>query len=472
MRRLLLLLLCWLRDPGVGAERPPAPLRPRVTGKTFHHLLRWDGPDPLDATKHERLLYEVQYRRYGENSHWASVPNCVGITLPSCDLSAKTQQPGQRYHVRVRTLAGSQEASKWVQAPPFKPEEATLWLSGVSLTPRNGLIHLSIRLPISPWGNLTYEDLHPNGRRFHVYIRTVSHGAEVSLGQVENSTEFDLQGLTPGKEYCVSVEPRLASSATPAIRTEEQCLFLLPLEEGHTRTTLLLSLPLLGALLASLGLARAYVKKPTKTWPEVLRSMPKSESPHSPLVLQMEREPTYPLSLLGPKGQSISGQAQPWGAGSVPPFLAPEKPCRSVAWTTEGLLAFGSSLAGSSNSSIGGSTDSGICLQDPSGSLSHGVGQSEDSTSSIWEETEAPTAALQEGGFSGYQKQAGPPVCCGTDGTKYPKVAMASGYLKQSSFHGPSTVTPEKGLGQSNIPSCQDPGSISIPSSPLGIKLL
>ncbi|XP_062816827.1 interleukin-10 receptor subunit alpha isoform X2 [Anolis carolinensis] len=467
---LLLLLLCWLRAPGVGAERPPAPIRPHFVAKTFHHFLRWDEPDPLDAAQHQRLLYEVQYRRYGNSSHWKPVPRCVGIALPSCDLSAETQQPRQRYYARVRVLVGSQGASKWVQAPPFRPEEATLWLSGVSLTTHNGLIHVSIQLPISPWGNVTYEDLHPWGRQFYVYVRMMFNGAQVNLVQVQNSTEFDLQGLRPGKEYCVSVEPRLNSFPTPGIRTEEQCLFLLPLKEGHTGTVLLLSLPILGTLLASLGLAWAYVKKPTKAWPEVLKSMPKSGSPEAPVVLQVKKEPTCLLSLRGPKEQSIAGHARPWDAGSVPPFVVPEKPCRWLARTAEGVVAFGGNLVGSS-SSIGGSTDSGICLQDPSGSLgqllSHGAGQSEDPTGCVWDEADVPTEAAH-GGVSGYQKQAVAPVCSGMEGTGYPKVAMASGYLKQNSLHCPEAVGP----GQSSLLSWQDPGSIGVPSGPLGIGLL
>nr|XP_008121081.1 PREDICTED: interleukin-10 receptor subunit alpha [Anolis carolinensis] len=214
---------------------PQHPSAHTLWPKTFHHFLRWDEPDPLDAAQHQRLLYDVQYRRYGNSSHWKPVPRCVGIALPSCDLSAETQQPRQRYYARVRVLVGSQGASKWVQAPPFRPEEATLWLSGVSLTTHNGLIHVSIQLPISPWGNVTYEDLHPWGRQFYVYVRMMFNGAQVNLVQVQNSTEFDLQGLRPGKEYCVSVEPRLNSFPTPGIRTEEQCLFLLPLKEGEAQ---------------------------------------------------------------------------------------------------------------------------------------------------------------------------------------------------------------------------------------------
>nr|XP_008121080.1 PREDICTED: uncharacterized protein LOC103281395 [Anolis carolinensis] len=183
------------------------------------------------------------------------------------------------------------------------------------------------------------------------------------------------------------------------------------------------------------------------------------------------KEPTCLLSLRDPKEQSIAGPRSGLRvAGSVPPFVVPEKPCRWLARTAEGVVAFGGNLVGSS-SSIGGSTDSGICLQDPSGSLgqllSHGAGQSEDPTGCVWDEADVPTEAAHRG-VSGYQKQAVTPVCSGMEGTRYPKVAMASGYLKQNSLHCPEAVGP----GQSSLLSWQDPGSIGVPSGPLGIGLL
>ncbi|XP_042327366.1 interleukin-10 receptor subunit alpha [Sceloporus undulatus] len=458
-RRLLWLFLlrccccCRLRTHGVAREGPPAPLRPRFVARTFRHVLHWDSSDPGLGPSATGPLYDVEYRGYGNNSHWAPVPGCTGIANHTCDLSYETREPDKRYYARVRAVAVPCWASEWVQAPIFRPEEATLWLSSVSLAIHKGVIHLSVQLPISPWDNITYEDLHPRHRQYHAYIRDVSNRSQ--LEHVGTSLEFDLPALPPGESYCVSVEPRIASRATPANRTEEQCISLPPLEEGNTILAFL-SLPVLGALAVSLGLAWAYVKEATKTLPVVLTSLLWSSPlcmPHQlpppgkrGVVLQMERDPIQPLSVLRPKEPSGAHQAQSWGPRPTPSF--PEKRCCLLTWPVEGGTGMRKGLT---DSSIGGSTDSGICLQDPSDSLGQllFLGSSQEGAPLEDLGGKGPEVGLGQGalgpadapwgGFSGYQKQATSSLeasaCCGP---VLDKVGLVTCYLKQATLGGPS----------------------------------
>ncbi|KAF7235388.1 Interleukin-10 receptor subunit alpha [Varanus komodoensis] len=449
-----------LRGHGRGAPAPPANAHFQEA-RLFQHLLRWAPPaaGPLPSNS---LRYDVEYRQYG-NGSWTPAPSCTRVACCSCDLSYETRKPAQRYLARVRAVAGSR-ASRWTPPAVLQPRQATLHLSNVSLSVSGCTIHVSLQLPASPWDNITYEDSHPWQREYHVHIRTVSSGAW-SL-HVATSLEFDLPALLRGERYCISVEPRVVSRPNPAERTEEQCI-LIPALPDHAGSALaasgvsLLGLMAIGILGLGSGLACAYVKKPTKT-PHVLESLLKCSSPWlrselrptgvKDVVLWVEAEAVQQLSFVVLKDCS----SRIHGLGSSLPPSPLGKSCGVSQWPAEG------DGVGDLMDSSSCSTDSGICLQEPSGSLnqlwggrkpcldSGGHSGLQEGACAEEQQLQGP-CGVQEGlqpmcppqvQFSGYQKQSGSPLevlgCSvdpsGTGETAASEPSLATGYLKQASF--------------------------------------
>ncbi|KAM6432443.1 interleukin-10 receptor subunit alpha [Liasis olivaceus] len=426
---------------GHGGERIPAPpVDVHFQAHIFHHLLLWEPGahgSPVGG-----ILYEVQYRRVGNDS-WRAAANCTRIALRSCDLTYETRQPAAHYLARVRAVAGNR-TSAWRLTRRFAPKEATLWLSKVTLSRSGNQLHVSLQLPTSRWANLTYEDSYQVWGEYHARVRRVSNNAQ--FVHVHSSLEFDLPPLLWGEQYCISVKPRVASRPNPADWTEEQCVSIPPLE-GHTEapvltpSLVLLSLLSLGMLGAGLGLASAYKKKPMNM-PSVLKfpiqhSFCRGLTEESKgRVLHMETESIQQLFSLGPQEHVHFERRRNHHTGAE----LPENSCQ---------LEDGMGLQEGS----GCSADSGICLQEPSGSLSNlhfsGTGSSldicqkkgiQEDVGSFWMEQRpllserSPSKDLTQNHFSGYKKQSGAPL----DGETLPQPSLTTGYLKQTFLGAPS----------------------------------
>ncbi|XP_032085710.1 interleukin-10 receptor subunit alpha isoform X2 [Thamnophis elegans] len=438
-----LLLLLLLLPPfasclaGHGGERIlAAPTDAHFQARLFHHLLRWEpGPQAAAAG----VLYEVQYRRLGNDS-WRAAANCTRIALTFCDLTCETQQPAFYYLARVRAVAGN-SSSAWNKTRRFTPSQATLWLSKVTLSRSRNQIHVSLRLPTSCWANLSYEGSYEAWGEYLARVRRVSDDQE--LLQAHSSLEFDLPLLLWGEEYCISVKPRVTSRPNPANWTEEQCVSIPPLEEKTvlTPSLALLTLLSLGILGAGLSLASAYKKKPTRM-PSVLKS-PLGHSfcwglmEQSEICIQhMETESIQQLFFLGPQDHAhLEGRGSPC-TGAV----LPEKNGRREE---EGRgLKEGS----------GCSADSGICLQEISGSLDNlhftlDIGQEagvqKDAGSSGINGQPlpgegSPPEDVTEAHFSGYKQQSGAPLdCLGPPSSTDGELLLTTGYLKQTFLGAP-----------------------------------
>ncbi|XP_033028413.1 interleukin-10 receptor subunit alpha [Lacerta agilis] len=423
---LLLLLLSCLR--GHGGKIPAPPERVRFVAETFHHELRWEPP----STGHGLLLYDVQYMRYGENGGWNPALNCTRVRIHSCDLSYETREPSKFYHARVRTVTGTR-VSNWTQTNRFDPKTATPRLAGVSLSLSHNVVQVELQPPTSKWHNITYEDLY-HSEEYHVHIRKVSDN--IQFEYVKTELEFNLSSLSWGERYCISVEPRVVSQPSPGKRTEEQCISI-PTKEDYVRPILISSLALLTVIVLcglGLGVACAYVRKP-KEAPLLLKSpvkhslhwVPKEKPPLGvqDLVSCLEVDPIQPLSSMGPK-DPVHPDSPKCGMGAAP------APLEGCFWLPT-LLTQGAELRNLMDSS-GCSTDSGICLQDPSGSLgrlslgsNEEGGTQEDEMGGLSREEqlllEAPSSS------SGVEQVA-------PEAEDLPKAQIFSGYQKQSEILG------------------------------------
>ncbi|NXE13856.1 I10R1 protein, partial [Lophotis ruficrista] len=327
-----------------------------------HHLLRWEpGHSPPGDVR-----YEVEHKVYGTNSSWTAIPNCMKISGHSCDLTYYTLDPALRYYARVRAVSGNR-TSPWQRTNSFSPQEASLRLWGQSLSVAGNTVRVELQLLLRV-GNLTvkYDDIQKHARRYRVFVRRARDNWTYEV--VETTPEFNIDNLFWETEYCISVEPDVASRRTRATRTDEQCVTIGRRDRSSELILSIVSfffitlflLGLLGALLVC-----TYIKKPVRP-PSVLKSFIKQSS------LWVEQESSSPGSADADRVQQLflcQKEPQQVGgpAGSAQP--PPEKGWMLPAWPEDRVCLLGPGAAGSRDSSCT-STDSGICLRASSSELS------------------------------------------------------------------------------------------------------
>ncbi|NXG87422.1 I10R1 protein, partial [Stercorarius parasiticus] len=337
-----------------------SPTHVRFAAETAHHLLRWEpGHKPPSDVR-----YEVEHKVYGTNLSWTAIPRCMKISAHSCDLTYYTLDPAQRYYARVRAVSRN-HTSPWQRTNSFSPQEASLRLSGQSLSVSGNTIHVELQLLLRA-GNLTvrYEDIQKHARLYRVYVRRAQDNRTYEV--VETVPAFNISNLFWDTEYCISVEPDVASRCIHATRTDEQCVTI---GERDRSAELVLSivsssfitmsfLGLLGALLVC-----TYIKKPMRP-PSVLKSFIKQSSlwvdQESSSSGSQDADPIQQLFLCQKEPQQDSRHNSSTGTAQ----LSPEKGWKLPAWPEDRLCLLGLGNTGSSCTS----TDSGICLQNSSSS--------------------------------------------------------------------------------------------------------
>ncbi|KGL87726.1 Interleukin-10 receptor subunit alpha, partial [Charadrius vociferus] len=346
-----------------AGERLASPTCVRFTAEMVHHLLQWEPVHNAPSDVH----YEVEHKVYGTNLSWTAIPNCMKLLNCSCDLTYYTLDPALRYYARVRAVSGN-HTSLWQRTNSFSPQEASLRLSGQSLSVMGNTIHVQLQLLLRE-GNLTvrYDDIQKHARRYRVFVRRAQDNR--TYEEVKTTPEFNISNLFWDTEYCISVEPDVASRQIRATRTNEQCVTigetdrsaeLVPSIVSSSSITVLL-LGLLGALLVC-----TYIKKPVRP-PSVLKSFIKQSSlwveQESSSSGSPDADPVQQLFLCQKEPQQDSGHNDSTGAAQ----LSPEKGWRLPARPEDRECLLGPGTMGSGDSSCT-STDSGICLRTSSSS--------------------------------------------------------------------------------------------------------
>ncbi|NXI34853.1 I10R1 protein, partial [Galbula dea] len=444
------LLLAWPTD----GEKLARPRHVHFAAEIAHHLLRWEPGHNLPSD----VCYEVEHRVYGTNSSWTPIPNCMKISGHSCDLTYYTLDPAQRYYARVRAVSGN-HTSPWQRTNSFSPQEASLRLSGQSLSVSDNTIHVQLQLQLRA-GNLTvkYDDIQKHMKQYWVYVRRAQDNRTYKV--METTPEFNISNLFWDTEYCVSVEPDVASRQIRATRTNEQCVTIskrdrsaeLVLGVGSSFSITFLFLVLLGALLVC-----TYIKKPVRP-PSVLKSFIKqsslwleesslsSGSPDTDPVQQLFLCQKEPQQDIGPISSTDTAQ------------LPLEKDWRLPAWPDGQMCLLGPGTLGSRDSSCI-STDSGICLHSSSSELKCSSGH----------EPQGYKQQLPTGDDSGVGLESPHPMCfSGSENTtpteaRQPCVEELSlsptlgqqdvefrGYLQQSKGMVEPRQDPAKGLSLSD----------------------
>ncbi|NXI56071.1 I10R1 protein, partial [Chloroceryle aenea] len=344
------LLLAW----PTAAEKLAKPRHVHFAAEIAHHLLQWEPGQNAPSN----VRYEVEYTVYGMNVSWMAIPKCTNIPGHSCDLTYYTEDPARRYYVRVRAVSGNL-TSPWKRTNAFSPQEATLRLPGQSLSVKGNTIHVQLQL-LFRVGNLTikYDDIQKRAPRYQPTLWSLQHLI------LESTPEFSISSLFWNTEYCVSVEPTVASRRLRTTRTDEQCVTIgdsdrsaeLVLSISTSSFITLVLLGLLGVLMVC-----TYIKKPVRP-PSVLKSFIKqsslwveefeSSSSGSP-----DADPVQQLFLCQKEPQQESSPVSSTSTAQLPP----EKSWRLPSWPKDWASLLVPGAAGQGDSSCT-STDSGICL--------------------------------------------------------------------------------------------------------------
>ncbi|XP_069803160.1 interleukin-10 receptor subunit alpha isoform X2 [Dendropsophus ebraccatus] len=248
----------------------------------FAHILTWSH----DKTTDDGILYEVDYLRYGSN--WTSVPHCHHISHQYCDLTGETLPKSLGYYGRVRSILGNQ-TSEWSRTARYTFTEVNLPPPTVLLDVNGTLLHVELILPEITKDNITrnYKDIFHYNRVYTLKIRRTKDNH--TFQHVKNVESFSISDLAESNEYCLSVQPSIASRQNIGEPSPEVCIYLG--EYGLTSTTLLiLAVCILSflVLLICVNLficlyIRGVVKTP-KTLSLIQRSWSWMDKPPSPVI--------------------------------------------------------------------------------------------------------------------------------------------------------------------------------------------
>ncbi|XP_011820239.1 PREDICTED: interleukin-10 receptor subunit alpha [Mandrillus leucophaeus] len=447
--RLVVLLAAFLsRRLGSDAHGTELPSPPSVwfEAEFFHHILHW-RPIPNQS---ESTCYEVALLRYGIGP-WNSISNCSQAL--SYDLTAVTLDlyRSNGYRARVRAVDGSRHSNWTVTNTRFSLDEVTLTVGSVKLEIHNGFILGKIQPPrpkMAP-ANDTYESIFSHFREYEIAIRKVPGNFTFTHKKVKHEN-FSL--LTSGEvgEFCVQVKPSVTSRTNKGMWSKEECISLTRQYFTVTNIIIFFAFVLLlsGALAYCLAL-QLYVRR-RKKLPRVLlfkkpnafifisqRPSPETQDTIHPLDEEafLKVSPELRNSDLHGSMDSGFGSTKPSLQTEEPQFLLPDPHPQADRTLGNGEPP---ELGDSCSSGSSNSTDSGICLQEPSLSPSTGptweqqVGSDsrgqDDSGIGLVQNSEGQAGDTQGGSALGHDSPPEPEVPAEQD----PTAVVFRGYLRQT----------------------------------------
>ncbi|XP_007934676.1 interleukin-10 receptor subunit alpha [Orycteropus afer afer] len=380
---LLLAMLLSLPIGSSDANGTELPSPPSVwfEAEFFSHILHW--MPILNQT--QSTYYEVKLVRYG-TEHWEAIPACTQAPKPCCDLTAVTLDlyHNNGYWAKVRAVDGSRHSNWTSTETRFSIDEVILTVGSVTLEVHNGFILGTIQppRPIMARAGDMYEHIFPNFREYEIAVRKVPGNYTFTNKKVKHEN-FSL--VTSGEvgEFCVRVKPSIGSRTNKGVWSKEVCITLTRQYFTPTIISVCCFMLLLCGTLVFFLAFQLYVRHRGKL-PAVLvfnKSSPISlvsqlPCPEAPDTIHHVDEEAFPKVSPELRNSELHGSTDS-GFGSAKPslqteeaqflLLAPHPQTGGTVGQGEPPALENSCSGGSSNS-----TDSGICLQEPS--LSPGTG--------------------------------------------------------------------------------------------------
>ncbi|XP_004427327.1 PREDICTED: interleukin-10 receptor subunit alpha [Ceratotherium simum simum] len=431
---------------GPRAHGLPSPPSVWFEAEFFHHILHWT----LIPNQSESTYYEVELLRYGEES-WKSIPSCNQTLVLSCDLTMVTLDlyRSNGYRARVRAVDGSQHSNWTITNTRFSVDEVTLTVGSVKLEMLKDIILGTIQPPrpkVAPAGD-TYESIFQHFREYEIDVRK---GHSAFLNKKVQHENFSFSATGKVGEFCVRVKPYVSSRLNKGIWSEEACIVVTPQYFTVTNFSIFFAFLLLlcGALAYCLAL-QLYVRRRGKLPAVLVFEKPSPFSLISQLPCPETHDTIYPLDeeafpKVSPElrnselhGSTDSGfdSAKPSLQTEEPQFLLPAPHPQAEEALGKGVPP---ELENSCSSGSSSSTDSGICLQEPS--LSPGTGPNweqregnnsqgqDDSGIGLVQNSEGRPGETQGSSALGHVSSPRPEV----SGEEEPAAVAFQGYMKQT----------------------------------------
>ncbi|XP_007891231.2 interleukin-22 receptor subunit alpha-2 [Callorhinchus milii] len=210
----------------------------KFISQNFHSVLHWKPPIKTEnSTK-----YFVEYLRY--ELKWRKKAECWGINNTFCDLTQETLPIDECYKARVKVDNG-----EWTYSIQFCPSIHTIISPPeIKLTPREESILVRVNhglmIPHRTFKGknrsriLDYKE-HP-GVQYTITVSIKAHDQillEVWTTYTTKNKTFEIQSLSPGITYCLSVQTKIEDNiSAPSM---QQCITL---AERHSEAILLVML--------------------------------------------------------------------------------------------------------------------------------------------------------------------------------------------------------------------------------------
>ncbi|XP_054989222.1 interleukin-10 receptor subunit alpha isoform X2 [Sorex araneus] len=402
-----------------------------------------DAPEPAGAAG--RIAAGPAHRRpraWYDLECWKPVPSCSQMRVQSCDLTMDTLDlyRSNGYRAKVRAVDGGQRSNWTITHTRFSVDEVMLTIGSLKLEVVNGSILGTIQPPrpqAAPEGD-TYESIFPYFREYKVSVRKAPD-PNMYIEKTVKKESFRLPMNGEVGEFCVKVKPSISSRVNPGLWSSEECVVLAQQYFTATNLTVFFVFVLLlcGAPATCLGL-QLYVRGGGKLPAALVFEKP------GPLGLVSQFPPPDPIQPLDSEAflqvlpelrhSELYGSTDS-GFGSVRPSLQSQETPILATPRARGPLGKRASLEELHSE---GSTDSGVCLQEPSlcpGSEPPWEPQQEDGSRGQDDSGVGLTPGAEEQPASDHGGSASDhvdPPEPGVPEEEYPTDLAFQGYLKQT----------------------------------------
>ncbi|XP_069744427.1 interleukin-22 receptor subunit alpha-2-like isoform X2 [Narcine bancroftii] len=198
----------------------------KFISQNFHNVLHWK---PGNRTENG-TMYFVQHQQYG--NQWSNKPECWGIRVTCCDLTQETNPYSELFFARVRAFSFNQ-FSDWTQSETFCPMTDTLIgppETEVICLEKSILVKLTAPLTFLKKQNKilsieeTYFDI-----KYNIILSVKAQdqiGLEHKGTYITKNKTFEIQHLSPGTTYCISVRIQASLNENIGVLSKEQCVKL------------------------------------------------------------------------------------------------------------------------------------------------------------------------------------------------------------------------------------------------------
>ncbi|XP_059838502.1 interleukin-20 receptor subunit alpha-like [Hypanus sabinus] len=199
-----------------------APKDVKFISQNLHNVLHWKLGNGTENT-----TYFVQHKQYGQP--WSNKTECWGIRVTCCDLTEETKPYFENFFARVRAFSFNR-LTDWTQSETFHPiRDTVIGPPEVEVISSEKSLLVKLIAPlIAVNGSLSVKDTYLEVK-YNIILSVKAQGqanVEYQRTYITNNNSFEIQHLSPGTSYCVSVQTKVSYNDNIGDLSREQCVTL------------------------------------------------------------------------------------------------------------------------------------------------------------------------------------------------------------------------------------------------------